>query len=143
MYYFRFSKSPPQYIIARPAPYQLRTLSVPTLSLCIVCKVCCKLCKELAFIVSRDKVSTTILLSQQVLCLYVQDNYSLPRFLAFQPSYAWFHQKHSNGATLLLLLTLLNSFFIPPFLVQIKIAKIPPVKFYNHNSYTYKFGIQR
>ena len=30
MYYFRFSKSPPQYIIARPAPYQLRTLSVPT-----------------------------------------------------------------------------------------------------------------
>ena len=47
---------------ARPAPYQLRTLSVPTLSLCIVCKVCSKLCKELALIVSRDNVLTTILL---------------------------------------------------------------------------------
>ena len=27
------------------------------------------------------------------------------------------------------------------FLVQITIAKIPPVKIYNQNSYTYKFGI--
>ena len=27
------------------------------------------------------------------------------------------------------------------FLVQIKIAKIPPVNIYNQNSYTYKFGI--
>ena len=35
-------------------------------------------------------VSTTILLFQQVLYLYVQDNYFLPRFLAFQPSYACF-----------------------------------------------------
>ena len=30
---------------------------------------------------------------------------------------------------------------IPPFLVQITIAKIPPVNIYNPNSYTYKFGI--
>ena len=29
-------------------------------------------------------------LLQQVLYLYVQDNYFLPRFLAFQPSYACF-----------------------------------------------------
>ena len=27
------------------------------------------------------------------------------------------------------------------FLVQITIAKIPPVNIYNQNSYTYKFGI--
>ena len=30
------------YLWARPAPYQLRTRSVPTLSLRKVCKVCCK-----------------------------------------------------------------------------------------------------
>ena len=30
---------------------------------------------------------------------------------------------------------------IPPFLVQIITVKIPPVKIYTQNSYTYKFGI--